>query len=154
MIREIQGFHQDTEGDWVAELSCLHSQHVRHRPPFQNRPWVMDLRQRQTKIGTAIDCPLCDRAELPQDLDLTRLAGPWNENTLPKGLTYSHKIAKGNWGVLKLHKGQAQFFLEVSPPLEVLLNAGAAQPIPPEVPHRVTLLAPSEIIIEFWSRQS
>jgi hypothetical protein len=27
------GYHQDEEQNWVAELSCGHQQHVRHRPP-------------------------------------------------------------------------------------------------------------------------
>ena len=40
MIRTIDGFHLDDAGDWVAELSCLHGQHVRHRPPFRDRAWV------------------------------------------------------------------------------------------------------------------
>ena len=26
--------------DWVAELECGHTQHVRHDPPWTNRPWV------------------------------------------------------------------------------------------------------------------
>jgi tellurite methyltransferase len=63
--RTIAGFHQDDEGDWVAELSCLHNQHVRHRPPFQDRPWVMTEAGRASHIGTGIDCPLCDRSEPP-----------------------------------------------------------------------------------------
>ena len=41
MPRRIAGFHRDGEGHWVAELECGHSQHVRHDPPWQNRPWVM-----------------------------------------------------------------------------------------------------------------
>ena len=36
----ILGFHQDEYGDWVAELACGHTQHVRHRPPWELRPWV------------------------------------------------------------------------------------------------------------------
>jgi hypothetical protein len=34
LVRPIVGFHQDEHQDWVAELSCGHNQHVRHRPPF------------------------------------------------------------------------------------------------------------------------
>jgi hypothetical protein len=61
--RTITGFHQDEEGDWVAELSCGHNQHVRHRPPFQIRAWVLEADGRADRLGTAIDCPPCDRAE-------------------------------------------------------------------------------------------
>jgi hypothetical protein len=38
MNRWVVGFHQDDHLDWVAELDCGHSQHVRHDPPFQMRP--------------------------------------------------------------------------------------------------------------------
>ncbi|MHB1711793.1 MAG: DUF3565 domain-containing protein, partial [Acidimicrobiales bacterium] len=44
MIRVVVGFHPGTHGDWVAELSCWHNQHVRHQPPFQNRPRVRPRR--------------------------------------------------------------------------------------------------------------
>lgn len=57
----IRGFHQDAEGDWVAELECAHTQHVRHRPPFQERAWVLDDRARRARIGQRLECPLCDR---------------------------------------------------------------------------------------------
>ncbi len=63
MLRRITGFHQDDTGEWVADLSCLHSQHVRHRPPFQVRPWVLTDAGRRERLGTDIDCPLCDRAD-------------------------------------------------------------------------------------------
>jgi cytochrome c-type biogenesis protein CcmH/NrfF len=63
MERTITGFHRDSDGDWVAELSCGHGQHVRHRPPFQQRPWVLDDAERDARIGAALDCPLCDEDE-------------------------------------------------------------------------------------------
>ena len=63
MRRTISGFHEDDTGAWVAELSCGHSQHVRHRPPFQDRPWVTTESGRAGRIGTEIDCPLCDQPE-------------------------------------------------------------------------------------------
>ena len=66
MRRSIVGFHQDEDGDWVAELSCLHNQHVRHRPPFQERPWVLIEAGRSARLGTDVECPLCERAEMPE----------------------------------------------------------------------------------------
>jgi tellurite resistance-related uncharacterized protein len=53
--RSIVGFHQDDVGDWVAELSCLHGQHVRHRPPFYDRPWVVNERERAARIGADLE---------------------------------------------------------------------------------------------------
>ena len=60
----------------MAELSCLHNQHVRHHPPFQERAWVLSEPGRSARAGTSIECPLCDRLELPADLELVRTAGP------------------------------------------------------------------------------
>ena len=65
MNRAIRAFHQDEVGDWVATLSCGHRQHVRHRPPFQLRPWVLDEAGRASRLGMAIDCRLCAQGEPP-----------------------------------------------------------------------------------------
>ena len=62
MLQKIIGFHQDEFGDWVADLACQHTQHVRHNPPFQNRPWVIDPQQRAQYIGYELNCIECDEA--------------------------------------------------------------------------------------------
>lgn len=59
MQRAIVGFRQDEHGDWIVELSCGHSRHVRHDPPFQLRPWVLDEESRRQRLGTEIECGLC-----------------------------------------------------------------------------------------------
>ncbi|WP_123727797.1 DUF3565 domain-containing protein [Pseudomonas protegens] len=58
----ICGFHQDEEGHWVAELSCGHTQHLRHQPPWQSRTWVMNPQLRAEKIGQRFDCGWCAQA--------------------------------------------------------------------------------------------
>lgn len=60
MKQPIVGFHQDEAGDWVADLACGHTQHVRHNPPFSNRPWVLTAEGRQRFLGFVLDCKLCD----------------------------------------------------------------------------------------------
>jgi tellurite methyltransferase len=64
----ITGFHRDDAGDWVAELGCGHSQHVRHRPPWQVRPWVMTDEGRGARVGTEIECPLCPAPAASREL--------------------------------------------------------------------------------------
>jgi hypothetical protein len=59
MERAIVGFQLDAEGEWVAELACGHRQHVRHRPPFFPRPWVLEPETRRQRLGTPLECPLC-----------------------------------------------------------------------------------------------
>ena len=58
--RTIVGFHRDEEHHWVADLECGHSQHVRHDPPWQVRPWVISVEGRNERLGTTLDCVKCD----------------------------------------------------------------------------------------------
>lgn len=62
MERAIVGFHLDAEGVWVAELACGHQQHVRHQPPFYPRPWVLEAEGRRQRLGTPLECRLCDQS--------------------------------------------------------------------------------------------
>ena len=55
MQQAIVGFHLDKENHWVAEFTCGHTQHVRHDPPWQNRPWVLTEQGRLEKIGVLLD---------------------------------------------------------------------------------------------------
>ncbi len=55
----IVGFHQDEQDDWVADLSCGHAQHVRHRPPWSLRPWVVEQQGRQRHLGSTLLCRKC-----------------------------------------------------------------------------------------------
>jgi len=63
MLRPIASYHQDDVGDWVADLTCGHGQHVRHKPPFFLRPWVVTAEGRASMLGTPLDCVLCDREQ-------------------------------------------------------------------------------------------
>jgi len=57
--RKIVAFHQDAHGDWVADLECGHAQHVRHHPPWQNRPWVVTTEGRSAQLGKELPCKKC-----------------------------------------------------------------------------------------------
>lgn len=60
MKQAIIGFHQDDEQHWVAELVCGHFQHVRHNPPWSNRPWVVTQQGRLAMLNYLLDCKKCD----------------------------------------------------------------------------------------------
>ena len=152
MRRTIVGFHQDEAGDWVAELSCLHGQHVRHRPPFQERPWVVTEDGRAARVGTELDCPRCDRAELPDGLVVVRTAGPFDEGSLPAGLRRAHRVADGTWGRIRVTEGSAGFALQTDPPIERRLGPGDTQAIPPAVPHAVSVDGPVVLAVDFLVR--
>ncbi|HQR82204.1 MAG TPA: DUF3565 domain-containing protein [Thiotrichales bacterium] len=59
IAQPIVGYHRDDEGDWVAELACGHNQHVRHNPPWNNRPWTETQVGRQSMIGQQLGCRKC-----------------------------------------------------------------------------------------------
>ena len=143
MRRRITRFHQDDEGDWVAELDCLHNQHVRHRPPFQVREWATTDAGRDARIGSELGCPLCDRAEPPEGLTVTRTAGPFDETTIPAGLRRAHRVPAGTWGQLRVLDGALEFSMQTHPPVERRLAAGDSQFIPPGVSHEAAWSGPS-----------
>ncbi|NRB38262.1 MAG: DUF3565 domain-containing protein [Pseudomonadales bacterium] len=58
--QKIVGFHQDLEQHWVADLSCGHGQHMRHNPPFTNRPWTQTQQGRDGYLGTPLECLRCE----------------------------------------------------------------------------------------------
>ncbi len=130
------GFHVDDEGDWVAHLDCGHRQHVRHRPPFQERSWVVDDAGRRGRLGAPLECPLCDRAELPDDLEKVRTTATWDPDTMPQGLRAEHRLAPGVWGVLAVEQGEVRFHCPTLAATPVTVAAGCSQPLPPAVPHR------------------
>ncbi len=66
MQRRIIGFALDAESAWTAELACGHRQHTRHAPPQVSLPWVLTAEGREARLGTELDCVLCDRSVLSE----------------------------------------------------------------------------------------
>ncbi|HIO93449.1 MAG TPA: DUF3565 domain-containing protein [Leucothrix mucor] len=66
MKQAIVAYHQDEFNDWVAELECGHNQHVRHDPPWIDRPWVISEQGRASKVGMVLVCKKCDEGA-PRD---------------------------------------------------------------------------------------
>ena len=66
MDQAICAYHQDEFDDWVAELACGHNQHVRHNPPWIERPWVMTEQGRMQYVGRLLACKKCNE-DAPQD---------------------------------------------------------------------------------------
>src|SRR6185312_4094139 len=60
MNRKITGFYTDSENHWVAELECGHGQHMRHDPPWIERPWVMTEEGRNSRLGHELNCLRCE----------------------------------------------------------------------------------------------
>ncbi len=71
VLQAITGFHQDEDGDWIAELACGHTQHVRHQPPWQLRPWTQTPESRAHMLGHPLPCKACDSAHRDENASQT-----------------------------------------------------------------------------------
>ena len=153
MKRAILGFRRDEQGDWVANLDCGHGQHVRHRPPFVNRPWVQREETRNAMLGIELDCPRCDRMEWPDDLVAYRRTGEFDEKTLPSGFAKNHATKRGVWA--RIHVVSDALKYHVGEPIQrsFLVEAPATAVIVPAIPHRVETLGPVRFFVEFWRAQ-
>ncbi len=152
MERSILGFHRDKAGDWVAELDCGHSQHVRHRPPFENRPWTTTEAGRRSKLGLRLKCPNCDRFEVPDGYRAYKRTPEFDASSIPNGLRKAHSTKRGVWAKLHLLEGRLRYI--VQPPLaqEFLLEPGTPGTIVPEVLHHIEPLGPVRFYVEFSQR--
>jgi len=151
MNRTIVNFRADDQGDWVAELSCGHRQHVRHRPPFQVRAWVLDHETRRSRIGSLISCPLCDRAELPDELQLVQSTPRWDEYTMPVRLQCLQRLGEDTWGRITVHSGRLRYTSRGEVDIDVIIDSSATQAIPPGLDHSLEAIGPVIFSIDFFS---
>ena len=150
MMRAITGFRLDEASDWVADLDCGHGQHVRHRPPFVNRPWVVSDAGRAGMLGTALDCARCDRMEWPDGLVPYRRTPEFDETSIPAGLRREHATKRGIWARIHVLAGALRY--RVGAPIHgsfrVVQSSNAV--IVAQVPHHVSPDGPVRFFIEFW----
>jgi tellurite resistance-related uncharacterized protein len=147
--RPIRDFGVDPEGDPFAVLSCGHRQHVRHRPPFSNRPWVVTEEGRREKLGALLDCLRCDRLEFPEGLECYRSTPTFDEGSVPGGLRCNHATRAGVWGRIVVESGALRYVVEgMGGAFE--LDPEHPGTVVPEVRHRVEPLGAVRFRVEFW----
>jgi len=149
MKRAIESFAKDQADDWVARLSCGHPQHVRHRPPFVERDWVTTADGRQQMIGSVLECPRCDRLEVPEDWQAYRTTPDFNATSVPAGLLKDHSTKAGVWGELHVLSGDVIYVLTDPIQKTLQLSAGQTAGIPPEALHHVALSSDARFRVRF-----
>ncbi|MGH8501386.1 MAG: DUF3565 domain-containing protein [Gammaproteobacteria bacterium] len=149
MERTITGFGRDDEGDWVAILSCGHPQHVRHRPPFINRPWVTTEPGRNSKLGATLNCVRCDRFELPASFIPYKRTPVFTEESVPAGLKKDHSTKAGVWAKIVVIEGTLRYRVDA---LQTDVNLSQNKPgiVVPEVAHSVEPLGMVRFFVEFY----
>ena len=149
MKRPIIRFGHDDIGDWVATLNCGHLQHVRHSPPFINRPWVITEFGRKSKIGETLNCVRCDKFEFPGNFIPYKKTPVFTEESLPSGLKNDHSTKTGVWGKIILTEGTLQYRVN-SLKTDTVLSPNETGIILPEILHSVALLGPVKFYVEFY----
>ena len=138
MHRAMTGFRRDDDGAWVAELSCLHSQHIRHEPPFsggrldRGRRGSAPRASASRSTARSVTAPSC-----PEGLEPTRTTATWDATTVPAALRRAHRVAARTWGLLEVEAGEVRFQADTDPPLDVVVTPDRPQPIPPELDHHI-----------------
>jgi tellurite resistance-related uncharacterized protein len=152
MLRAIDGFHQDEEQHWVAELRCGHGQHVRHVPPFWERPWVLTVEGRAAMLGVELPCVLCDRFEMPAGFAPNKRTREFDGQSVPAGLLKKHTTAPGVWGVIHVIAGRLRYVIEAPLAMERVLDEAHPGIVVPEVIHRVVPEGSVRFFVEFHRR--
>lgn len=145
----IVGFHQDDEGNWVADLACGHAQHVRHEPPRESRPWVTSEEGRRERMGVRLPCPFCRMAKLPADVVEYKKTAEFDLETVPVGLTKTHTLKSGTWGEVIVLEGHVLYVLEDQDDAVVVLRPGVPGAIAPLAPHHVDPRPGSRFFVRF-----
>ena len=132
------GFRRDDEGDWVAELSCLALASTSGTiPRSREAAWIEDDEERAGRVGQPLDCPLCDRAELPEGLRPARTTATWDASTVPAALRRATGWPPARGASSRSRPARSASRRTTDPPIDVLVTAERAQPIPPELDHHV-----------------
>jgi tellurite resistance-related uncharacterized protein len=147
--RAIRRFHRDEEGHWVADLSCGHTRHVRHRPPWENRPWVESEEGRASMLGVELECSFCDMPSLPPDVEVYRRTPTFDASSVPRGLLEAHTTKAGTWGRIVVEDGRLRYELLEPEPNVWVLRAGVPGIVPPERKHRVAAIGAVRFYVEF-----
>lgn len=89
-------------------------------------------------------------ATLPDKARFQRTIGPFNGDTLPRGLLGEHRLKAGAWALLRVEAGAVLFAWDSGDEPPILLQAPATQVIPPQRPHHLRLSGPVRLFIDFY----
>jgi tellurite methyltransferase len=151
MLQAIVSFRVDDDGVWVAELSCGHSQHVRHQPPFQNRAWVTSEAGRLAHLGSELDCVYCEMASLPPDLQAYKQTPSFSEATVPPALLAEHRTKPEVWAKIVVEEGKLEYACTRG---TFVLRPTVDGIVEPASPHQVRPLGPVRFHVVFLRRRA
>lgn len=154
VTRTIEGYHRDDEGHWVAELACGHTHHLRHDPPWRERPWVTTEGGRRAHLGTELACADCAMPPWPDGLVKVRETPVFDGDTIPAGLLRSHTLKRETWGRIVVSRGELLYTIEEPRERHFELGPDRVGVVEPEVRHRVAPRGEVRFRVEFHRREA
>lgn len=159
MKRKIHAFFQDAQSHWGARLECGHTRPVRHRPPWQNHPWVLTPEGRRTHLGQQMYCRLCVEGAPPAQLTVVNRTPNFTEITMPPLLRERHILPESRYAYVHVLRGRLRYrTLDVVSASEQICVPGVPALIPPRRPHALEplgavlfyleLLAPAALALD------
>lgn len=136
MQRAIVDFGIDAADDRFAVLDCGHTQHVRHRPPFIDRPWVTTEAGRAGRLGHKLDCVCCDRFEMPASAECYRCTPVFDQDSVPVGLRREHKTRTGVWAMIEVLEGRLRYVVPMLA-MDCVLTPAVPGVVVPEAEHYI-----------------
>ena len=89
---------------------------------------------------------------LPEDAETYRQTKIFTAHTVPRGILAQHSTKAGTWGLIHVHSGQVQYFLEGAALPLATVAAGASFVVLPQEVHFVRLSDDAEFSVEFHKR--
>ena len=148
--RCILGLEPESGDSVVAVLDCGHRRHIRHRPPLESHPWILDPAGRAARIGQRIECGRCEQLELPAGATCYKQTPEFSTATIPPGLLKDHTLKAGTWAQIVVLSGQLRYRIAAPLARELLLTPGTIGVVAPEVPHAIEPLGEVRVRIDFY----
>jgi tellurite resistance-related uncharacterized protein len=153
MKRQITGFQLDSDQAWLAALACGHQRHVRHDPPWQERAWIQHREERESRIGSDLDCALCDQREIPEHYVASRSTPSFNAESIPAGLRRRHQTKPGVWAEIRVASGALDYHLHAPFHETQRLVLGRIGIVLPGVEHDVAPCGEVSFTVTFFARE-
>jgi tellurite resistance-related uncharacterized protein len=133
MLRPLIAVSRSATGEWLAQLSCGHSQQLEAEPA----------------ADTQLNCASCERFELPSHFVAYKQTPLFDEASVPAGLLNDHSTKAGVWAKIHVVEGRLRYRV---PALDTdrEVAAGQIDIVVPEVLHNVQPLGMVEFYVEFY----
>lgn len=148
--RRILSITLEAADSGVAALDCGHRRHIRHRPPLERHPWLLDPAERDARVGQRIECARCDQLELPAGATCYKQTPEFTTATIPPGLLRDHTLKAGTWAQIVVLAGQLRYTLAAPLQRAQVLTPGVVGVVPPELPHAIEPLGEVRLRIDFY----